>query len=136
MLTYSHFKINDFYFQYKIKTRFRDVDAFQHVNNVVFLTYFEDARRTFFTRWNINLQERSLIVASIKVDYLKQLKHPAELIVGQKISRLGAKSFDVLSVLFLNNTQVCVATTTIVCYDFIAEKSVPLYDQIKKDFEL
>jgi acyl-CoA thioester hydrolase len=128
--------LEDFKFRYKINTRFRDVDAFKHINNAVFLSYFEDARRSFFERWNINLKEKSLIVASVKIDYLIQLSHPSELVIGQKVSRLGSKSFDVLSVLFLNNTQVCYATTTIVCYNFIANKTIPVFEEIKKDFNI
>jgi len=128
--------LKDFNFQYNIQTRFRDLDAFNHVNNSVFLSYFEDARKSFFDRWNINLTERSLIVASIKIDYLMQLKHPSSLIVGQKISRLGSKSFDILSVLFNNNEQICTATTTIVCYNFLDKKTIPLFEEIKNDFNI
>ena len=129
-------ELKGFYFQHKIETRFRDLDAFNHINNAVFLTYFENARKTFFKRWDVNLQEKSLIVASIKIDYLQQLKHPSELIVGQKISRIGSKSFDILSVLFHNEIQICVATTTIVCYNFIDKTTVPLFAEIKKDFNI
>ena len=132
----SHFKIQDFYFQHKINTRFRDIDAFYHVNNAVFLSYFEDARKCFFERWDINLKNKSLIVASVKIDYLQQLKHPSSLIIGQKISRLGNTSFDILSVLFLGDNQISIATTSIVCYDFLKNKPVPIYDEIKRDFNL
>jgi len=128
--------LQDFYFQYDIQTRFRDLDAFNHINNAVFLTYFEDARKSFFERWSINLEERSLIVASIKIDYLRQLQHPSNLTVGQKISRLGTKSFDILSILFCGEIQICSATTTIVCYNFLENKSVLLFDEIKKDFNI
>ncbi len=128
--------IEDFYFKVKISTRFRDLDAFNHVNNAVFLTYFENARRTFFDRWNINLNEKSLIVASIKIDYISQLKHPSELMIGQRISRIGNKSFDILSILFNNNKQVSSSITTIVCYNFLDKKSVLLYNEIKKDYNL
>ena len=126
----------DFYFQYDIQTRFRDLDAFNHINNAVFLTYFEDARKSFFDRWSINLEERSLIVASIKIDYVRQLQHPSKLTVGQKISRLGTKSFDILSILFCGKIQICTATTTIVCYNFLENTSVLLFDEIKKDFNI
>ena len=126
----------DFYFQYDIQTRFRDLDAFNHINNAVFLTYFEDARKSFFDRWSINLEEKSLIVASIKIDYLRQLQHPSKLTVGQKVSRLGTKSFDILSILFCNEIQICTAITTIVCYNFSENKSVLLFDEIKKDFNI
>jgi len=129
-------KINDFYFQHKIKTRFRDLDAFKHVNNATFLSYLEDARILFFKRWGINFKEKSLIVASIKIDYINQVNHPSELIICQKISRIGNKSFDNFSVIFFEEKIVCAATITIVCYDFLSKKTVPVYDEIKKDINL
>ena len=74
----NDFNINDFYFQHKLKTRFRDLDAFKHVNNATFLSYLEDARLLFFKRWSINFQEKSLIVASVKIDYINQVIHPSQ----------------------------------------------------------
>ena len=35
-------KLNDFPFHHKLKTRWRDLDAFNHVNNAIFLSYIED----------------------------------------------------------------------------------------------
>ena len=126
--------INDFCFTHRIVTRFRDMDTFNHINNAVFLSYFEDARISFFKRWDINLTDRSLIVASIKIDYLQQVKHPSQLDVGQKVSRLGNTSFDIFSILFLDNNPICSATTTIVCYNFLTEKKIKLLEEIKNDY--
>ena len=128
--------IKDFSFHHTINTRFRDVDAFHHVNNAVFLSYFEDAGKTFIDRWQVNLSDKSLIVASVKIDYKQQLKHPSEVIIGQKVSRLGTTSFDVFAVMFLGKKQVSSAITTIVCYDFNLNKSIPLFEEIKKDFNV
>ena len=128
--------IKDFYFTHKLQTRFRDVDGFNHVNNAVFLSYFEDARKIFFKRWNLNVSNRSLIVAAIKVDYHCQLKHPSNLVLGQKISRLGYKSFDISALLFCDNKLISSSITTIVCYNFEINKSIPLFLEIKKDYNL
>ena len=46
-----NYKIQDFKFQHVIKTRYRDLDSFNHVNNATFLSYFEDARILFFNIW-------------------------------------------------------------------------------------
>ena len=117
-------KIADFPFQHKIKTRWRDLDAFRHVNNATFLTYIEDARILFFKRWGINLKEKSLIVASVKIDYINQLLHPTNIIIAQKVSRIGTKSFDIFSAIFNEQADiVCTCTVTSVCYDFIKKKS-------------
>ena len=92
--------LNDFTFQHSLKTRWIDLDAFRHVNNATFLSYIEDARILFFKRWIINLKEKSLIVASVKIDYINQLEHPSNIIIGQKVSTMGTKSFDIQSAIF------------------------------------
>ena len=137
MKNHNAIKLNDFPFHHKIKTRWRDLDAFRHVNNATFLSYIEDARILFFKRWEINLKEKSLIVAAAKIDYIKQLEHPSNIIIGQKVSRLGTKSFDIQSGIFneKNSELVCTSTITSVCYDFIQNKSVFIYDEIKNDYQ-
>ena len=134
----SNLKLEDFIFQHRIKTRWRDLDAFKHVNNATFLSYIEDARITFFKRWGINLKDKSLIVASVKIDYINQLIHPSNIIIGQKVSRLGTKSFDILSVIFTEkkNTPICSSTITSVCYNFTTKKTVQLFEEIKKDYNM
>ena len=130
--------ITDYPHHYEFKTRWKDIDSFGHVNNAVFLTYIEDARIMYFKRWNIVEKKRSLIVASIKIDYLRQIEHPSDLIVGQKLSRIGNSSFDIQSAIFLNNDPKPAAHSVVscVCFDYEQSKSVPVYDEIKVDFQL
>ena len=129
-------KLDDFPFHHSIKTRWRDLDAFRHVNNATFLSYIEDARILFFKRWGINLKEKSLIVASVKIDYINQLKHPSNIIIGQKVSRLGTKSYDIQSAVFEKESKllICCSTITSVCYDFIDKKTIPIYKEIIDDY--
>ena len=130
--------LSDYSFHHKTKTRWKDLDAFQHINNAVFLSYFEDARIALFDRWNLKPNGKSLIVASVKVNYYKQLLHPSDFLIGQKVSRIGTKSYDILSALFIdgNNSPACVSTVTSVCYDFINKKTVPVYKEIINDYEI
>ena len=130
-------KITDFKFQHRLKTRWRDLDAFRHVNNATFLNYIEDARIVFFKRWGINFENKSLIVAAVKIDYLRQLKHPSNIIIGQKVARIGEKSFDIQSAIFNDKEKdnpYCCSIITSVCYDFIEKKTVNVYDEIIKDY--
>ena len=131
------FKIEDFKFQHPISTRWKDLDAFRHINNAVFLSYIEDARIVLLKRWKINYAEKSLIVASVKIDYLKQVQHPASLIIGQRVSRLGNKSFDIQSAVFVkgNPEPVCISTITSVAFDFKLNQTVKLYQEIIDDYQ-
>ena len=128
--------LKDFRYKHEIKTRFKDLDAFNHVNNAVFLSYIEDARTFFLKRWGIDFKRRSLVVAGLKIDYVKQLHHPSKLIIGQKITRIGTKSFDILSVIFQDENAICISIVTLVCFNFNHQKTVKLYHEIKADFNI
>ena len=130
-------KIEDFKFKHSINTRWKDLDAFRHINNAVFLSYIEDARIVLLKRWKINYAEKSLIVASVKIDYLQQVKHPSSLIIGQKVSRLGNKSFDIQSAVFIigEGNPVCMSTITSVAFDFTINQTVKVFQEIIDDYQ-
>ena len=123
--------------RYKLDTRWRDLDAFQHVNNAVYATYIESARVDLFKRWRIvgTNQGKSIIMASLKISYLAQLKHPSSLVIGQRVSRVGSTSFDIESIIFDEDEKpICFALVVAVCFDFDNQKPVEVYDSIKDDF--
>ena len=127
--------LKEYPFHHQTKTRWKDLDAFQHINNAVFLSYFEDARVALFKRWNLRPNGKSLIVVSAKIDYYKQLMHPADIIIGQRVSRLGKTSFDIESTLFdISHNIISGATITCVCFDFDNQAKQPVYKLIKKDY--
>ena len=104
-------------------------------HNAVFLSYFEDARVALFDRWKIQPSGKSIIVAKVVANYYLQLLHPTDFIIGQKVSRVGNTSFDIQSTLFdARDKAVADAVITCVCFDFDKQKSHPVYELIKKDF--
>ena len=133
--------LTNFPFHVNIQTRWRDLDAFGHVNNAVFATYIETARGTLFKRWSLPFDGtgKSLIVASMTINYLKQLKHPSNIIVGLKINKIGNTSFNIESYIFNErDTKNPIATSNvvIVCFDFDNQKPVPVFSQILKDYNV
>jgi len=133
--------LENFPFQFKIKTRWRDLDAFGHVNNATFATYVEDARISMFERWNLSqtMGKRSVIAASLKLDFKQQLSHPSDIIVGQRISRIGTTSFDIQAVIYkkdVPNAPICETLLTCVCFNYDEQKSVSVYSEIVKDFTI
>ena len=128
--------LEDFLFHHNIQTRWKDMDSFGHINNAVYLTYIEDARTTLFKRWNLNSQNKSVIVASLKIDYFTQIKHPSKLIICSKISRIGNSSFDIQSAIFIDGLKKPAALSLVicVCYDYENGQSVTVYDKIRNDF--
>ena len=133
----NSYKISDFPFTFNLDTRWRDLDAFQHINNAVYATYIESARVDLFKRWGIpgTNKGKSIIMASLKIDYIAQLKHPTSLVIGQRVSRVGKTSFDIESVVIDEQEKaVCVGLVVAVCYDFDNQMPVAVYDSIQSDY--
>ena len=133
--------LKDYPLHAELQTRWRDLDAFGHVNNAVFATYIENARGTLFKKWNLPFDGtgQSLIVAAITINYYQQLKHPTDIVVGQKISRIGNSSFDVESALFNKKDQtrpIATSKVVVVCFDFEQQKSVSVFEQIIENSKL
>ena len=132
-------KLSYYPFHVRMSTRWIDLDAFGHVNNAIFASYIENARSTLFTKWNLPYlgKGKSLILASLCIDYLKQLKHPNEIIVGQKISRIGNTSFDIEASIYLSsdtNSPICNSNVVIVCFDFKTQKPIPVFKEVLEEF--
>ena len=127
--------ISDFKFIIELDTRWADMDWIGHVNNATFLTYIESARIKLIE--DLGFLEVPIIMASIKIDYINQLKYPATMQIGQKISRIGNSSFDILTGIFekTKETLITLSTTTLVCYDYKAQKSIKVPNKIIEFFE-
>jgi len=75
----------------------RDMDAYQHVNNAVYFRYFEDVRMAFFESAGITqLKDRTQvgpILASTRCDFRAPLEFPDRIEVGTAIEDLQSKRF-------------------------------------------
>lgn len=80
-----------------VNVRWRDLDAFSHVNNATFLTYIEEARLHWFQSlpgpW---LTDRiAPVLAATHVNYRRPIEWPAELVVELFAERVGTTSLTV-----------------------------------------
>jgi acyl-CoA thioester hydrolase len=78
----------------EIEIRWRDLDAFNHVNHVVFLTYLEEVRDEWLGRV---LADPALVwgyvIARVEIDYRRELTLEDDVIVARcSLDRLGTKS--------------------------------------------
>jgi acyl-CoA thioester hydrolase len=80
-----------------IGVRWRDLDAFNHVNNANYLTYLEEARLQWLSHvpgpW---FDEQSMpVLAASEVNYRQPIAWPAQLHVELSCERLGHSSMTV-----------------------------------------
>lgn len=98
------------------------MDAYGHVNNVVFLRYLEEARIDFLFRPDKDFQQGS-VVARHEIDYKRQLVHRhAPVDIELWVTQIRAASFT-LAYEVKDGDQVYVrASTVIVPFDFEAQR--------------
>jgi acyl-CoA thioester hydrolase len=105
------------------EVEFRDVDAADHVNNAVYLTYLETAR----IRYLIEVigadfaYQLSVILARVAVDFRSPARFPETLTVGTRVTRVGTKSFDMEHEIRGGDGRLVLeASTVLVAYDYEA----------------
>lgn len=117
--------------RYPLEIRFSDLDAMGHVNNAVFFTYFEEARKNvFFER--LRTPERptfNFILAKSTCDYKVPLLLEDRADIEIWVGDTGNKSFTIrYRILDRANPGKIYATgeSVLVSYDYVADKSVPI----------
>ncbi|ATB35111.1 thioesterase [Cystobacter fuscus] len=93
--------MNDFSVTVRFPIQWSDMDAFGHVNNARYFTWFEAARIAYMIRVGLVSPEMRKpegegvgpIVAATNAEYLRPVVYPAELVVGARVTRIGTTSF-------------------------------------------
>ncbi|MDA8194158.1 MAG: thioesterase family protein [Thermaerobacter sp.] len=81
-------------YETRIRVRYGETDLAGHVNNAVYLTYLEQARLDF-VRDALDVAGVPFIVASARLDYVRQAFYRDSLLIQSGVSRLGHSSFDI-----------------------------------------
>jgi len=129
---------SDFDYWSSIKTRWRDMDALGHLNHAVYLGYMESARVDVYIQLGFSGirkdMDESMILASMDVHYLSQVKHPASLDVGHRICRVGTKSFDFLAAVFDEEQEkpVCSALFKMVAFNYKMNQPILVPELIRE----
>lgn len=118
-------------FVHTLTVRFRDLDALNHVNNAVYLTYLEEARLAFSAEMGVDwsrFQEQGFVLARCEIDYRRPALLGDTLRIELGVGNLGRSSFEfVYRVTRVDDGQlIAEARTTQVCFDFIRNRPARL----------
>jgi len=114
-----------------------DMDAFGHVNNARFFTWFESCRSVYFVRIRLRMNKPSNlgpILASISCDYLAPVVYPASLVAGTRVTKIGNSSFSMEYGLWHKDAPeqlVARGTSVVVMFDYAAQKKVRVPDEVR-----
>jgi acyl-CoA thioester hydrolase len=123
----------------RVEIRWRDMDAFQHVNNSTYLTYLEEARDEWFLQVLGNgLLLNNFILARCAVDYRSPLtQDDGDVDVELRCTRVGRSSVTTAERVFAasDGRLAAEAEAVLVHYDWETTRSRPLTDEIRAAFE-
>jgi acyl-CoA thioester hydrolase len=112
-------------------------DLFGHVNNVVYLRWFESARIAYLEQSGLDpiLDRHGLgpILANLKCDYRRQLKYPDTVTIGARITRLGRSSLTMPHAVFSHAQQQIAAEgeSIVVTFDYANQRSAAIPDDVR-----
>ena len=120
-----------------LQVRFRDIDAFGHVNNAVFFTYVELARIRYLLdvlRPDQPFERMPLILARVELDYRSPIAFGEEVEVETRVDRIGRTSFAMSHRMTAgpDGRLVGDVQTVLVTYDYESARPFPVPDEWRR----
>ncbi len=118
----------------KIYVRFSDIDVMGHVNNAVYLNYFESARMDFFNqllgkKWDwIN---NGIILLKNEIEYVRPVVLHDDPMIQLSVEKLGTKSFVLGYELTVNGELYTRGSSTLVCFDYTKKTTVEIPEDLR-----
>lgn len=115
-----------------------EMDAFNHINNVIYFRYFETARVEFFNRtnlWQTYFDENiRIVVGKLECNYIREITHPAEIEISVGIKKIGNSSLTVHHIVKCNGAIAAHGEGIIVATNPSTGKSTPWTGKLRSEF--
>ena len=120
---------------HKQQVAWGDMDAFGHVNNVIYYRYMESARIEYFNQLKILDLDINTVVASNQCKYIKPVFFPDILWVGAKVVEIRNSAMRMEYLLYSEHQNMVVATgeAVIVLVDSVEMKKTHIPKQTRVD---
>jgi acyl-CoA thioester hydrolase len=122
---------DDFRHRTTLQVRFRDTDAFGHVNNAVFSSYVELARIQYLLEVlepDQPFDRLPLILARVELDYRSPIRFGEEVVVETRVDRIGRTSIGMTHRMTATPGDRLVGDvqSVLVTYDYAAARPMPV----------
>jgi acyl-CoA thioester hydrolase len=120
-----------FRFSTTIRVRWGDCDAFGHVNNASYLTYFEEARIDYWKAVVPDVPFRGMAIVHSSVDFRGQAYPGDVLTVRTAITELRRTSFWVAYEVLRGDQVMATGRSAQVFFDYDAQRPSPIPDAFR-----
>ena len=117
------------------KVAWGDMDAFGHVNNVMYYRYMESARIDYLQRLGVLNGQVNTVVASSSCKYIKPVFYPDRLSIGSRIVEVRNSAFRMEYALYSHEQNSIVATgeAVMVCVDNKTAQKANMTAQLRQN---
>lgn len=89
-----------------------ELDAYGHVNNAVYLRWFENARFHYFELTGVtalyHMEKKGPILARTELDFLAPISFPDDVLLSVRVTRIGNSSFTMENQVWsVNESRLC-----------------------------
>jgi acyl-CoA thioester hydrolase len=111
-----------------------DMDAFGHVNNVLYYRYMESARIRYMDELNIFQHDVYTVVASNQCKYIRPVFYPDQLKIGARVEEMRNSALRMSYLLWSEQQQAIVALgeAVMVCVDKENMLKLPIPEIIRQ----
>jgi acyl-CoA thioester hydrolase len=122
----------------RVEIRWRDVDAYLHVNNAVYATYLEECRDEWIDRALEGVSDTwDFVLARVAIDFRRELRlEDDEVVVSCSLARIGNSSVGLSEQIRTREGELAAESEAVlVARDREAGRSRPLTDTERAAFE-
>ena len=125
-------------FEVPIQIRFRDLDAYSHVNSAVYFTYMEQARVELLKKYDLLnrfVMSDMIVVAHSECTFKKPVTLDVDLKVGVYIENIGNSSFEIVYVMHDDKFEYAIGRTKMVYLDGKTKKPKMISEEFRRIIE-
>ena len=128
---------DDFRHRTMLQVRFRDIDAFGHVNNAVFHSFVEQARIQYLLdalEPDEPFDRLPLILARVELDFRSPIQFGEEVEVETQVDRIGRSSIAMSHRMTAgaDHRLVAEAQSVLVTYDYAIARPMPVPEEWRR----
>jgi acyl-CoA thioester hydrolase len=118
----------------KIQIRLTDIDILGHVNNSIYLVYFEMARIHYFNHMvgpNWDWMEQGVVLVKNEVEYIQPLYLHDQPEIKLFLKHIGNKSFTLAYQLFVKDKLCTTGSSTLVGFNSKTQQTIEIPELMK-----
>ena len=118
-----------------------DIDVLNHMNNIIYIQYLENARLEWYKKIGVSLDQlmikgQAIVLRNLEISYINEAHLGDRLTITTMPYRRGKRSFTLKQKIYNKNNEIITEAEAVkVMIDLEERKSMPLINSIGKYFD-